>query len=126
MTKRLGMILVACALALAMPAASAQEKVESYGMARGWMMSDGRNVAINGAAVGYGNKAHSYYVVVELMNHVTNFNDDISVAFWPPTVCTLPSGKSMCSFSHAASIPNGASIAMARIKPPTPIPVSQR
>lgn len=118
-----------CALVIApVDRANAQEQLVEFGMVRGWMLTDGRNVAVNAAAVGFGNKVQSYEAAMRLVTRVSNFNDDINVAFWPPTVCGSPAAQDICTFAHKPLVPVGAHVAIQRPQSPPAlfVPVTQQ
>ncbi|MFA7309475.1 MAG: hypothetical protein WC050_01085 [Candidatus Paceibacterota bacterium] len=106
--------------------ANAQEQLVEFGMVRGWMLTDGRNVAVNAAAVGFGNKVQSYEAAMRLVTRVSNFNDDINVAFWPPTVCGQQATHDICTLARVPLVPFGARVTVQRQTPSPLLPVAQQ
>lgn len=83
-------------------------------MTRGEILTDGYNMAITGGAIGFGNKSRSFESIVGLLTRVSGLNQDISIAFWPPTVCGMPSARKICSFSKEQTVPYGARVVLSK------------
>jgi hypothetical protein len=67
----------------------------------GVLLTDGHNVAFRANAVGFPNNTAAFDAAIRSLVRASKLDSDISVAFWPPSICGSANASinGWCSFS---------------------------
>jgi hypothetical protein len=98
--KRLGFVLAA-AIAAVLASTSSSRGQTTTAFTYSALLVDGHNLSFKAEAVGYRNKTMAFEAAIRTLVRASNLSSDISVAFWPPSICgsANASVNDWCSFS---------------------------